>query len=113
MINWNRIRDLKADMGEDGFAEVADLFVEEVEGELATLDPAAAPELFARQLHALKGSALNLGFSVLAERCAEGELCAAAGQGARVSVAEIRAIYRASKSAFEAGEAAAPMRRAG
>jgi HPt (histidine-containing phosphotransfer) domain-containing protein len=103
MIDWNRVRDLKNDMGSEGFDEVAELFAAEVEEALGALDPAAPAELFTRQLHALKGSALNLGFVTLAGMCAEGEARAAAGMGDTVPVAELRAVYRASQTAFAAG----------
>jgi HPt (histidine-containing phosphotransfer) domain-containing protein len=106
MIDWDRIRELESDIGKDSFAELAELFVAEVEAELDAIDTSAPKEVLARQLHALKGSALNLGFADLAKLCAEGEMRAAAGQIEAVQLPEIRAIYRTSKSAFEAGEAA-------
>ena len=107
MIDWGRVRDLRNDMGAEDFDEVAGLFTAEVEETLAALDPAAPAGDLARQLHALKGSALNLGFADLARLCAAAEMQARAGQAAAVPVPEIRAIYRASKTAFLAGEAGA------
>jgi HPt (histidine-containing phosphotransfer) domain-containing protein len=105
MIDWDRVRELWADMGPEDFTEVADLFAAEVEAALGALDPAAPAEDFARQLHALKGSALNLGFAALATRCAEGEAQAAAGEVASVSVPELRKLYKASHIAFTSGMA--------
>jgi len=103
MIDWGRVRDLRADIGDADFAAVAELFVDEVEAALAGLDPAAPAEALARQLHALKGSALNLGFAALARLCAKGEAQARAGLAGAVPVADIRAVWQASRAAFLAG----------
>lgn len=67
MIDWTRVTELHREVGNEDFEEVVTLFVDEVETVLGALDPVApAPE----ELHFLKGSALNLGFTALAQQCA-------------------------------------------
>ena len=66
MISIERIDELRSEVGEEEFAEIADLFLGEadllVRGLAEVPDMAAAEAL----LHSLKGSALNLGFVQLA-----------------------------------------------
>ena len=37
MIDWKRVDELREEIGTDGFAEVADMFLEEAEGAVKTL----------------------------------------------------------------------------
>lgn len=100
MIDWNRVADLRGEIGDESFGEVVALFLEETDEVIAGLDgPMAAPDL-ARALHFLKGSSLNLGFEDMAQLCQKGE--AAAGQGMAVDVAPILRCYQDSKAAFQA-----------
>ena len=72
MIDWNRIDELRGEVGEEDFAQIAALFLAEMEAVVASLpatEAAAMPDL----LHGLKGSAMNLGFADLAGLCAAGE----------------------------------------
>ncbi|MEM9341871.1 MAG: Hpt domain-containing protein [Pseudomonadota bacterium] len=70
-IDWARVAELLEDIGEEDFAEVAGLFLEEIAETAEPLDPAASD--LSAQLHGLKGSALNLGFATLAGLAAQGE----------------------------------------
>ena len=72
MINWDRLNELQTDIGEDSFAEVAELFIEEMSEMLGTLVrlPHTAT---ADDFHFLRGSALNLGFVDVAQSCLEKE----------------------------------------
>jgi HPt (histidine-containing phosphotransfer) domain-containing protein len=93
MIDWNRLQDLRHDIGDDDFAEVACLFVAEIDEHLTRLlaapDTAQAPDF-----HFLRGSAGNLGFVALAAACAEAEaLC---GEAAAPDIGRIAAIFSAS-----------------
>jgi HPt (histidine-containing phosphotransfer) domain-containing protein len=54
-------------------------------------------------LHFLKGSALNLGFSLLAQLCQDGEKVASAGNGAQVDLINVATAYELSKTAFQDG----------
>lgn len=89
MIDWERVAELRRELGEEDFPEVAELFQTEVEETLEKLHTADEDEARAR-LHFLKGSALNLGFAALAQACdrqpAEG----------RVDVEALERIYRES-----------------
>ena len=95
MISWTQVTELRDDVGHDDFGEVVEIFLEEVEEHLSTL--AQGPGL-EEVLHALKGSALNLGFDRFAALCSEGERAAAAGED--VDVAEIQRVYAASRDVF-------------
>jgi HPt (histidine-containing phosphotransfer) domain-containing protein len=103
MIDWHRVRELKDEIGEDDFAEVAELFVAEVEDVIDRLRVHAEPAQLEADLHFLKSSALNLGFSRLAELCQAGERQAASGEAGSIALAPIFDCYEASKAAFAAG----------
>jgi len=100
MIDWDRVSELRDEVGADDFDEVVDLFLGEVEGELAELpDPNDAAAL-ENKLHFLKGSALNLGFSAFADLCQAGETNAKTGEVSGINLPEINACYQKSKSEF-------------
>ncbi|TNF20143.1 MAG: Hpt domain-containing protein [Rhodobacteraceae bacterium] len=101
MIDWTRATELREEIGEEDFAEVVDLFLEEVDAVIRTLSPGMAD--LEAQLHFLKGSALNLGFDDFSALCQAGESAAAAGAGETVDVDRIRAVYAASRAEFSAG----------
>lgn len=103
MIDWNRVRELREEIGPDAFEEVLDLFLEEVETTLGVLRTATTDDDVEAQLHFLKGSALNLGFEALAGLCAAGEAKARTGARDSVSIEEIVTSYETSKAAFLAG----------
>jgi len=100
MIDWARVRELRDEIGADSFGEVVDLFLEEVEAEIAILRESLATDDLESRLHFLKGSALNLGFSEFAKKCQTGETAAANGAGGAVDVTDILASYDASKTVF-------------
>ena len=100
MINWQRVMELRDEIGADSLDEVVELFLDEVEAALMNLGGSASIE---GALHFLKGSAANLGFEDFRALCAEGEAMAAAGKGNQVEVGRIIAIYAASKKRFLAG----------
>lgn len=103
MINWDRVAELRGEVGEDGFAEVVVLFLEETDDVVARLEAGVPAGSLGQALHFLKGSALNLGFQELAAHCQEGERQAGCGNGAPVDQRRIAGIYRDSKAAFLAG----------
>lgn len=76
MINWKRVSELFDDFGEDGFAEVAEVFVTEANESLERLKAADTHDEMRAEFHFLKGAAVTLGFDELAELCAEGETLA-------------------------------------
>lgn len=103
MIDWARIDELRREIGDDGLKEVAEVFLEEVEETLAAL--AALPDGIDRsvKLHFLKGSALNLGFTDLAELCRKAEL----GQAGQAGIDEISVAFSAARHELKAALSAA------
>ena len=73
MIDWDRVRNLIADIGEDDFDEVTELFFSELGAALARLPDCTDPQALAEQLHFLKGGASNLGFTEFIALCHAGE----------------------------------------
>ena len=100
MIDWERVADLRSEVGEDDFREVVELFLEEVEEVIDRLATRPDPTRYEEDLHFLKGSALNLGFRHFSALCQVGEKQAAGGQGDQVEIAAVLTSYRESKQAF-------------
>jgi histidine phosphotransfer protein HptB len=103
MIDWKRVDELREEIGADGFAEVADMFLEEADQAVLTLTAGLPADQVEAQLHFLKGSALNLGLSDLAAICQDGERRAAAGHGALVDLAEVARVYHRSRQTLMGG----------
>lgn len=99
MIEWNRVDELREEVGAEDFEEVVALFLSEVEKRLSDFDTTALATKIEEDMHFLKGSALNLGFSELAQFCGEGENQAASGQIMK-GIDQVRQIYDDSKAAF-------------
>lgn len=103
MIDWNRIKALRDDIGEEDFPDVVDIFIEEVTEMIEKLRRSHKLENLGEDLHALKGSALNLGFKSFAQLCQAGETAAANGDTALIDLPPILACYDSSKDMFLAG----------
>ncbi|GAB4381870.1 Hpt domain-containing protein [Albidovulum sp.] len=103
MIDWSRIRELRAEIGEDGLAEVVEMFLDEVEQVVMRLREKPEPERLEEDLHFLKGGAWNLGFAEFGAQCQHGERLAAAGRAGEVDVAAVTEAYFASKQVFLEG----------
>ncbi len=103
MIDWIRISVLRAEIGEDDLHEVIGLFLEETDEVIARLDEGVDVADLESLLHFLKGSALNLGFSDLAELCQDGERKAARGDGNSVNLEKVINLYCASRTTFTDG----------
>ncbi len=103
MIDWQRIDELHAEIGPDGFAEVVELFLDEVEAIVMRLSTAPDPQRLEADLHFLKGGAWNLGFAEFGALCQDGERRAAGGNAGSVDAGRIVDCYFASKQAFMAG----------
>ncbi|QFS84684.1 Hpt domain protein [Roseivivax sp. THAF40] len=104
MIDWTRIRELKEEIGASDFAEVAALFLGEMDAEMRALPSAQGDAAQMRdRLHSMKGSALNIGFARLAALCAEGENRARAGDGHPVELAAVQSALDQSKALLETG----------
>ena len=103
MIEWERVNDLRSEIGDDDFAEVVALFLEEADEVIMRISIAAGARALEADLHFLKGAALNLGFAEFAALCQEGERRAAAGDTG-VDLARVCACYQASKYALHSGQ---------
>lgn len=106
MIDWDRVRELRAEIGAEDFTEVAAMFLDEADETVARLSPGATAKTLEADLHFLKGAALNLGFSILSALCQDGERRAAAGDTG-IDLDAVRAAYHASRAEYENGVAAA------
>jgi HPt (histidine-containing phosphotransfer) domain-containing protein len=98
VIDRERLEELRQEIGEEDFSEVAEMFLDEMADTMATLCSAtgpSGPDVF----HGLRGSALNLGFTDFATACTDAEKRAIAGQS--VDVAYLDRLYRDSVKAFE------------
>lgn len=103
LVDWARISELRSEIGAEDFSDVVDLFLEEVETEIAALESNLATDTLEARLHFLKGSALNLGFEAFSALCQSGESAAARGLGNEVDVPAILDSYHRSKSVFLKG----------
>ena len=100
MIDWERVSELREEVGAEDFGEVVELFLEEVEEVISKLRTAPNPAEYEDDLHFLKGSALNLGFADFGALCQTGEKAAAEGRQAEVDITQVIASYGASKTSF-------------
>ncbi|WP_147109779.1 Hpt domain-containing protein [Tateyamaria sp. syn59] len=103
MIDWERVNTLRAEIGEEDFEEVVPLFIEEVTEIIDALREGPDLSRLEEDLHALKGSALNLGFTEFSTLCHKGEALSAKGKAAEVDVPRILNSFDASKTAFTSG----------
>jgi HPt (histidine-containing phosphotransfer) domain-containing protein len=103
MIAWNRVHELRDEVGAEDFGEVVELFLEEVEEVITRLRDAPRVEQLEEDLHFLKGSALNLGFAEFSTLCQDGESRSARGEGASVDLPRILQSYEKSKASFLEG----------
>ena len=98
MIDWSKVMQLRDEVGAEDFDEVVELFLDEVEDTISQLG--GAGRSLEHDLHFLKGSALNLGFSTFSDLCRDGEAAAAQGQSDAVDTGAIVQAYHGSKSVF-------------
>lgn len=103
MIDWNRVRELRDEIGQDEFAEVVEIFLEEVETEIDVLRTQADRHNLEAQLHFLKGSAMNLGFTNFSTLCQQGEVSASQGQTDLIDISAILQCYAQSRDVFIKG----------
>ena len=100
MINWERVNELREEIGSDDFDEVAEIFLEEVEEVVQKLHDHREQQEFQSSLHFLKGSAMNLGFQQFAEICNIGEMQARDQKFDPEMVKDMVLCYENSKTAF-------------
>lgn len=100
MIDWNRAAELRDEVGAEDFSEVVDLFLDECDGAIQQLALAQGACDIESQLHFLKGSALNIGFSDCAALCQTSEAAAAIGQTDDIDLDEITRAYWGARKIF-------------
>lgn len=96
MLDWNRIRELRNEVGDDEFKVILELSLDEVEGVMMRLSKRNAGTL-ADDLHFLKGCAWNLGFRDFGMLCDEGERMAGEGKAGKFDVEAMMLCYSSSK----------------
>jgi HPt (histidine-containing phosphotransfer) domain-containing protein len=106
MIAWDRVNELRSEIGDDAFTEVVMMFLEEADEVIARISVEAGAKALESDLHFLKGAALNLGFAEFAGLCQDGERQAAGGD-TKIDLARACSSYQASKLALEVGQAVA------
>lgn len=100
MIDWNKVSELRDEIGDEDFGEVVELFLEEVDEAIEELRNGVENGHVEARLHFLKGSAMNLGFREFSMLCADGEAKAAVGETDQVDLEAVVACYEASKERF-------------
>jgi HPt (histidine-containing phosphotransfer) domain-containing protein len=100
MIDWDRLNELRDEIGAEDLADVVSVFLEEADEVMAQVLAGIPAARMEAQLHFLKGSALNLGLRDFADLCQEGEKRAAAGAETPVDLKRLATVYDASKTAF-------------
>ncbi len=101
MIDWDRAKQLRTEVGAEDFLDIVELFLEEVDEEIEKLAQHSCPGVLQDRLHFLKGSALNLGFSALSKLCHDGERDAANGTVEGAVLSKIQSTYAKSKILFK------------
>lgn len=66
MISWDRLNEPGSEFGNDDFAEVVTIFLDEVETVLARMAGASGQGRYSEDIDFSTGSALDLGFRALA-----------------------------------------------
>jgi HPt (histidine-containing phosphotransfer) domain-containing protein len=100
MIDWGQVRELHREIGQQCFAEVQDMFFDEVGIIVSRLRNTPDSATLGADLHALKGSVVTLGFVELARLCQQGEVQVTHGDASRVDIDAILAAYEQSKLQF-------------
>lgn len=98
MIDWNRVLQLREEVGEVAFTALANDFLSEIDDRLAQLSH--EPELLLRDLHYLRGAALNIGFVTLSALCLADEMQLRHGHAEGVDREDLHKKFRHAKKQF-------------
>lgn len=101
-MDWDRIRDLRADVGEDDLGGIIALFLEETDAVVAQLAAYRSAGELRSDLHFLKGSALNIGMASFAQACQAAEEQLSCDNGS-VDIDLILGLYVQSREALVSG----------
>ena len=91
MLDWDRISELREEVGDAEFQVILEMFLDEVESAMMRLS-AKDPKRLETSLHFLKGCAWNLGFAAFGGLCDEEERRAAGGRAVAVRQLHYRAL---------------------
>lgn len=99
MLDWNRINELRDEVGDAEFQLILEMFLDEVEEVMMRLSH-DNPGKLETDLHFLKGCAWNLGFSAFGALCNEGEREISDDKSVCIGIEELMACYSESKMAL-------------
>lgn len=102
MIDWNRVNELREEVGIEDFTEVVEIFFEEVDEVIERLESLDNRSNLEQDLHFLKGSSMNLGLASFASLCQAGETASANGAAETVDISAVLTLYKESRSEFTA-----------
>jgi hypothetical protein len=101
VIDWDRVNELRSEVGDDDFADVVTIFLEETGDILASMSGGQTIDSYRANLHLLKGSALNLGFAELAGLCHPVPGAHSDNDGSRARhVERLHDVFQRSRDAF-------------
>ncbi|MBT8458915.1 MAG: Hpt domain-containing protein [Boseongicola sp.] len=101
MIDWDRVLELKSEVGEDVFGEIIEMFFEEVREALNELSQVRGNALEER-LHFIKGCALNIGLREVSELCRIAESSTRDSASDTINLEDIRRAFENSVVQFRA-----------
>lgn len=104
MIDWDRVTELRDEIGADDLATVIGMFLDEVSEKLQEVQGGSSTASLSEDMHFLKSSALNIGFAELAQLCSAAEVKAEAGD-LDIDIGEIAACFATSAQELRQHEA--------
>lgn len=98
MIDWNRVLQLREEVGEAAFKPLANGFLAEIEDRLARIG--SEPEALLQHLHHLRGAALNIGFVQLSALCLADEMQLRHGHAKGIDCEDLQEKFRRTRAQF-------------
>ena len=102
MIDWNRVSELREEVGDEDLQEILEMFLEEVAEVLDRL-PAESHSALSETLHFLKGSAMNIGLSDFSALCRDLEAELALRQILTADLKRLKSSFAASADCIRSG----------
>ncbi len=98
MIDWNRVIELREELGPGELSPIIDMFLGEIEARLFALD--SRTQHLAEDLHLLRDLALGIGFTDFCAQCLRAEQQLARGDQTALAPAALRASFGHTKQLF-------------
>jgi HPt (histidine-containing phosphotransfer) domain-containing protein len=98
MLNLKQLKDLKSDVGDEGFADLIKLFIEETDDAILRMTNGGPSKDPAADFHFLKGAARNLGLDAFSAICHQAEMSAAQGLPLAISPEGLDAAWQDSRA---------------